>query len=360
MGQRTALYDLHQALGARMVEIDGWEMPLHYGSQVDDHLQVRQDCGLFDTSHMTIIDVCGADAREYLQHLLANDVARLHSNGEALYSAMLNEQGGVIDDLLVYWTYFGYRLVSSTADYEKSLHWMQRQAEGLHVCLRLRDDLSILSIQGPRARSRIAEQLSSHHTELIHSLAPFQGRFEGDWFIARTQYTGEDGLEIMLPAEDAVPLFNDLVGAGISPVGLGALETLRLEAGVNQYGQEIHERVTPLEANMDWSIAWLPSSRNFIGREALEAQRQQGPARKLVGLVLEERGQLRANQVVRICDDSQGKVTSGGFSPTLERPIALARVPVETGDRAEVEIRGKWLPVRVVKPAFVRQGKILV
>jgi aminomethyltransferase len=360
MGQRTPLYDLHLALGAKMVDFGGWDMPLHYGSQVEEHHQVRRDCGVFDVSHMTVVDVQGADAQRYLQYLLANDVARLGETGKALYSGMLNEQGGVIDDLIVYLCSWGYRVVVNASTRDKDLAWMQARAAGFAVELRERADLAMLAVQGPRARARIAELVTSARAELIHALKPFQGLPEGDWFIARTGYTGEDGLEIMLPAEQAVDFLNELVGAGIAPIGLGARDTLRLEAGMNLYGQDMDEQVSPLAANMAWTIAWEPATRDFVGRAALEAQRAAGDQPRLVGLVLEERGVLRAHQVVRIEGVGEGEITSGSFSPTLGKSIALARVPAATGERAEVEIRGKWFPVRVVRANFVRHGKPLI
>lgn len=360
MGQRTPLYDLHLALGAKMVDFGGWDMPLHYGSQVEEHHQVRRECGVFDVSHMCVVDVSGSQAKAFLQRLLANDVARLENPGKALYSAMLNEQGGVIDDLIVYLTEGGYRLVLNAGTRDKDLAWMHAQAGDFDVQLRERRDLAMLAIQGPKARARVCELLSQARAALIHELKPFQGLPEGDWFIARTGYTGEDGLEIVLPVTEVVSFLNDLVGAGISPIGLGARDTLRLEAGMNLYGQDMDEQVSPLAANMAWTIAWEPAERDFIGRTALQAQRAVGCSSKLVGLVLEERGVLRAHQVVRVEGIGDGEITSGSFSPTLNKSIALARVPAATGDRAEVEIRGKWYPVRVVRPGFVRNGKTLI
>ncbi|WP_017938083.1 glycine cleavage system aminomethyltransferase GcvT [Zestomonas thermotolerans] len=360
MGQRTPLYELHLALGAKMVDFGGWDMPLHYGSQVEEHHQVRRECGVFDVSHMTVVDVSGSQARDYLRQLLANDVARLQAPGKALYSAMLNERGGVVDDLIVYRTETGYRLVVNAATRAKDLAWMRARAEGFAVELQERAELAMLAIQGPQARARVAELMSAARAALIHELKPFEGAFEGDWFIARTGYTGEDGLEIMLPAAQAAEFFNDLVGAGIAPIGLGARDTLRLEAGMNLYGQDMDEDVSPLSANMAWTIAWEPVERDFVGRQALEALRAVGDQPKLVGLVLEERGVLRAHQVVRVEGIGEGEITSGSFSPTLGKSIALARVPAATGDRAQVEIRGKWYPVRVVKPSFVRHGKALI
>ncbi|MFI8226451.1 glycine cleavage system aminomethyltransferase GcvT [Pseudomonas sp. NPDC085632] len=360
MGQRTPLYDLHLALGAKMVDFGGWDMPLHYGSQVEEHHEVRRDCGVFDVSHMTVIDVTGPQAKAWLQHLLANDVDRLHRPGRALYSTMLNERGGIVDDMIVYRLDDAYRLVFNASTRDQDLAWMNAQLGSYDVQLHERSELAMLAIQGPQARHKIAELVTQSRATLIQHLKPFEGYTDGDWFIARTGYTGEDGLEICLPANQAPGFFNDLVGAGISPIGLGARDTLRVEAGMNLYGQDIHQDVSPLASNMVWSIAWEPATRQFIGRAALEAEKAAGVAHKLVGLVLEERGVLRAHQVVRIADVGEGEITSGSFSPTLSKSIALARVPMATADRAEVEIRGKWYPVRVVKPTFVRHGKTLI
>ncbi|MBA1261886.1 glycine cleavage system aminomethyltransferase GcvT [Stutzerimonas stutzeri] len=360
MGQRTPLYDQHLALGAKMVDFGGWDMPLHYGSQVEEHHQVRRDCGVFDVSHMTIVDVAGAQAKGYLQRLLANDVARLREVGKALYSAMLNKAGGVIDDLIVYLTEQGYRLVLNAGTRDKDMVWLQSHAEDFEVTLHERADLAMLAIQGPQARARMMDIVAQSRTTLIQELKPFYGLTAGDWFIGRTGYTGEDGLEIILPAEEAPDFFSELVGAGIAPIGLGARDTLRLEAGLNLYGQDMNEDVSPLAANMGWSIAWEPAERDFIGRAALQAQREHNEQPRLVGLVLEERGVLRAHQVVRVNGIGEGEITSGSFSPTLGKSIALARVPANTAERAEVEIRNKWYPVRVVQPTFVRNGRVLV
>ncbi|MGM7281666.1 glycine cleavage system aminomethyltransferase GcvT [Pseudomonas guariconensis] len=360
MGQRTPLYDLHLALGAKMVDFGGWDMPLHYGSQVEEHHQVRSDCGVFDVSHMTVIDVAGDQATPWLQRLLANDVARLDSLGKALYSPLLNADGGVIDDLIAYRTEIGYRLVANAATRDKVLSWLQAQSAGFAINFVERSELAILAIQGPHAREKVAQLLSAPRAALVRELRPFEGVAEGDWFIARTGYTGEDGLEIIFPGQQAPAFFNDLVGAGIAPSGLGARDTLRLEAGMNLYGQDIDENHTPLTSNLGWSVAWEPAERDFIGRTGLLAEIEQGVQEKLVGLVLEERGVLRAHQVVRVAGIGEGEITSGSFSPTLSKSIALARVPMATGERAEVEIRGKWYPVRVVKPTFVRHGKILI
>lgn len=360
MGQRTPLYDLHLALGAKMVDFGGWDMPLHYGSQVEEHHQVRRECGVFDVSHMPIIDVQGRDACLYLQRVLANDVARLAAVGDAQYSLMLNAEGGIIDDLLVYRLEAGYRLVLNASNLAKDLAWLESMREGFAVSLQVRDDLATLAIQGPHALERCRAIVNPPRSALIQKLKPFSGLSEGDWFIARTGYTGEDGLEIMLPAAEAMGLFNELVGAGIAPIGLGARDTLRLEAGMVLYHQDIDESITPLEAGLMPAVALEPVAREFIGRSALNNKQAGGQLRRLVGLVLEERGVLRAHQVVRVAGMGDGEITSGSFAPTLGKSIALARVPAGTAERAEVEIRGKWYPVRVVQPKFVRRGHVLI
>lgn len=357
MGLRTPLYDQHVSAGAKMVDFGGWDMPLHYGSQMEEHHQVRRDLGMFDVSHMTVVDVTGTEARAYLQYLLANDVARLTLAGKALYSGMLNEKGGVIDDLIVYLTSDGYRVVVNASTREKDLAWMNRQAESFAVSVTERSDLAMLAVQGPRAREVAGSVVSDSRAALINDLKPFQGLPEGDWFIARTGYTGEDGLEIVVPATDVAALWDALLAAGCKPCGLGARDTLRLEAGMNLYGSDMDESISPLAANMGWTIAWEPATREFIGRKALEKQREAGNQPRLVGLVLAERAVLRGHQRVIVEGVGEGEITSGSFSPTLGVSIALARVPRETGESAKVEIRGKLLDVRVVKPGFVRNGK---
>jgi aminomethyltransferase len=363
MGHKTALHAQHHALGAKLVDFSGWDMPLHYGSQVEEHHRVRQSAGMFDVSHMTIVDVSGAQARSYLRHLLANDVASLQQKGKALYSAMLNEQGGVIDDLIVYlmtepdtsgeW----YRVVVNCGTREKDLRWMADQALRFDVELTEQPELAMIAIQGPKARQRVEQIVSESRARLISELKPFFGQESEGWFIARTGYTGEDGLEIMLPEEDAADFWQQLLDAGVAPCGLGARDTLRLEAGMNLYGADMDEETSPLEAGMGWTLALEPAERRFVGRDALEALKARGVERKLVGLVLNERGVLRAHQTVVVEGVGEGEITSGSFSPTLGCSIALARVPVATGSSAEVEMRGKRVPVQVVKPPFVRHGE---
>ena len=366
MGKRTPLYDSHIAAGAKMVDFSGWDMPIHYGSQIEEHHAVRKDAGMFDVSHMLAIDLTGPDATPYLRRLLANDVARLTLSGKALYSCMLNESGGVIDDLIVY--YFApdrYRIVVNAGTAEKDLAWMRLQAADFAVSIKpLRPveaktdtGVAMIALQGPNARERFWTAFPVARAKTV-MLQVFQaGEWDG-WMIARTGYTGEDGFEITLPSVEAPAVWDKLVAAGIRPCGLGARDTLRLEAGMNLYGQDMDESVSPLEAGLAWTVDLKDMGRDFIGRKALEAQR---PGRHFVGLLLLDRGVLRAHQKV-FTAAGPGETTSGSFSPTLNQSIALARVPVGVvaGDEVEVEIRDKRLKARVVKPVFARHGKSLL
>lgn len=357
MAKKTPFYDLHVQANAKIVDFAGWDMPLHYGSQLHEHHLVRQHAGMFDVSHMGVVDLHGADATAYLRHLLANDVDRLHA-GKALYTCMLNEQGGVIDDLIVYQiTPDFYRIVINAGTREKDIAWMQNQAAAFNIELIERTDFVMLAIQGPEIKDKIAQIFPAEQLDAIRELKPFTFTMFDDWFIARTGYTGEDGYEIIFPADKASTLWQACLAAGIAPCGLGARDTLRLEAGLNLYGSDMDESVTPLESNLAWTVILDPSDRQFVGRTALETQKQQGVKRRLVGLVLEGPGVIRNHQKVIVQNDGEGEVTSGGYSPTLEKSIALARVPFDIGTECFVEIRNKQIPAQVIKPPFVRHGK---
>lgn len=359
MAQKTVLHASHLAAGAKMVDFFGWEMPINYGSQIEEHHAVRQDAGMFDVSHMTIVDLTGANTRNFLRYLLANDVVKLTTPGKALYSGMLNSTGGVIDDLIVYFLQEDFfRLVVNSATREKDLAHINAEAKAFNVTVTERPEFAMIAVQGPNAKAKVATLLTAEQQAAVAGMKPFFGVQAGNLFIATTGYTGEDGYEIALPNEQAADFWQQLVTAGVKPCGLGARDTLRLEAGMNLYGQDMDETVSPLAANMGWTIAWEPSDRNFIGRTALEQAKAAGTA-KLVGLVMEQKGVLRHGQKV-ITAAGEGEITSGTFSPTLGFSIAMARVPAATGDTAEVDIRGKLVPVKVVKPAFVRMGKKLV
>ncbi|MDO3387946.1 glycine cleavage system aminomethyltransferase GcvT [Gilvimarinus sp. SDUM040013] len=361
MGNRTALYQCHVDAGAKIVDFGGWDMPINYGSQIEEHHAVRQKAGMFDVSHMTVVDVTGNDARAYLRTLLANDIAKLDTHiGKALYSGMLNEAGGVIDDLIVYHLDGWYRVVVNCATRDKDLAWMAQQSEGFDVNLQERAELAMIAMQGPNALA-LAKQALPAQNDLIDSLNVFCGKAAGDWFIARTGYTGEDGLEIMLPEADAPAFWQALSESSVEPCGLGARDTLRLEAGMNLYGHEMDETVSPWQANMGWTIDLKDTERDFTGRAALEAQKAAGVPTKLVGLVLRERGVLRAEQTIIVeGSNATGVITSGSFSPTLGFSIALARVPADAEGEVIVEVRKKRLPVTIVKPNFVRHGQSLV
>lgn len=354
--QRTPLYDAHLAAGGRMVDFSGWEMPIHYGSQIEEHHQVRRDAGMFDVSHMTVVDVLGANVRPYLARLLANDISRLVEPGKALYSCMLNEDGGVIDDLIVYFFEEDrFRLVVNAGTRDKDMAWLQRQAQGFSIEVLERPELAMIAVQGPAAREKALAVMPAGLSAAAADLAAFFTTESGEWLVARTGYTGEDGFEISLPAHEAAGLWQKLLDAGVKPCGLGARDTLRLEAGLNLYGHEMDETVSPLEAGLGWTVA-MKDGRNFIGRQALQAQKDAGLKARLVGLVLEGKGILRQGQTVTTAEGS-GIVTSGGFSPTLERAIAFARIPLGSAAECTVEIRGKQLPARIVKPPFVRNGQ---
>ncbi|MGB5449938.1 MAG: glycine cleavage system aminomethyltransferase GcvT [Woeseiaceae bacterium] len=361
MGLQTPLYDKHVEAGARIVDFGGWDMPLHYGSQKEEHLAVRQNAGIFDVSHMTIVDLGGNKVREFLQLLVANDVAKLKDFGKALYTCMLNSAGGVIDDLIIYFIAdTQYRLIVNAATREKDLAWIGQQAAPFDVTVVERAELAMIAVQGPNARALATPCIGADWRDAALALKPFNGLQAGDVFVARTGYTGEDGWEIVLPSASAPATWDRLLAAGAAPCGLGARDTLRLEAAMNLYGSDMDESVSPLEAGLAWTVAWEPADRDFIGRQPMEKLRNSADKKRFVGLLLEDRGVLRNHQKVVVAGVGEGEITSGGFSPTLGRSIALARVPAGDYDRAQVEVRGKLLDVRIVKTPFVRNGKILI
>ncbi len=361
MGSKTPLYDNHVDAGARIVDFGGWDMPLHYGSQKEEHHAVRQKAGVFDVSHMTIVDLGGERVREFLQYLVANDVAKLKDYGKALYTCMLNPDGGVIDDLIIYFMADrAYRLIVNAATREKDLAWIRQQAGPFAIDVVERAELAMIAVQGPDARKLAAPCVDAEWRDAALALKPFNGLQAGDIFVARTGYTGEDGWEMVLPASEAPAVWNRLLAAGVAPCGLGARDTLRLEAAMNLYGSDMDESISPLEAGLGWTVAWEPGERDFIGRTPLEALRNSPDRQRFVGLLLEDRGVLRNHQRVVVEGVGEGEITSGGFSPTIGRSIALARVPAGDYDRAQVDIRGKLLNVRIVKTPFVRNGQIRI
>lgn len=356
MAQKTVLYDSHRQLGGHLVEFAGWELPLHFGSQLEEHHAVRRQAGMFDVSHMTVIDLNGPEANAFLRTLLANDVDRLSKPGKALYSCMLNDSGGVLDDLMVYrWGTDRFRMIANAATRAQDLAWIDQHAASYSVAIRHRTDLSIIAVQGPAARQMAASCLPQTLRRDASALGVFEGLFQDDWQISRTGYTGEDGYEIVLPNEAAGALWRSFLSAGIKPCGLGARDTLRLEAGLRLYGADMDSNVTPLEAGLGWTVAWQPPTRHFIGRKALEAYQARGNLRQFVGLILNDKGVLRAHQRV-VVPGAEGEITSGGFSPTLNRGIALARLPPGHFTHGQVEIRGQLKEAMVTPPRFVRFG----
>lgn len=360
MLKHTALHAEHQRLAAKLVDFAGWDMPIQYQSQLDEHHAVRMSVGMFDVAHMAALDLHGARVREFLRHLVANDVAKLKTPGKALYTCLLNEQGGVIDDLIVYFQREDFfRLVVNAGTADKDVAWFQRHAPAFGVTVTRRNDLGILAVQGPQTREKVLKHLPDALRAAASSLKNFESVHADPWFVATTGYTGEDGYELILPHAEIVALWKKLEADGVKPCGLGARDTLRLEAGMNLYGQDMDESVSPLECGLTWTVAFDPKDRDFIGRAALEAQRA-APKRKCLGLVLEGRGVMRAHMKLRFANGASGETTSGGFAPTLKQSIALARVDANADGACEVEIRGQWLPCKIVKPPFARNGKTLI
>lgn len=353
---KTPLHATHIACGARMVDFHGWEMPLHYGSQINEHHHVRKDAGMFDVSHMTIVDILGAGGRQFLRQLLTNDVDQLAHNGKALYSCMCNEHGGVVDDLIVYQRASdNYRVVLNSATKAKDMTWLRQKSEGFAVGLQEQPELAMLAIQGPEAIKKTLTVLNPAQIDAVSTLSNFECVDVDNWFFSRTGYTGEEGFEIILPQKFIVKMWSDLLQAGVAPCGLAARDTLRLEAGMLLYGQDMDETTTPLESGLAWTVKWQPEERGFIGMGALLRQKQEGPRRKMVGLTLLDKGIMRHGQKVITEEGLEGIITSGGYSPTLEHSIALARVPVDVGSQVMVDIRGKLIPASVGKPRFIKK-----
>jgi aminomethyltransferase len=357
---KTPLHANHIALGAKMVDFHGWEMPLHYGSQLEEHHTVRQAAGMFDVSHMTVVDVLGAGGRQFLRKLLTNDVDQLQHTGRALYGCMCNEHGGIIDDLIVYQRApDNYRLVLNSSTRMHDLAWIRDRIQGFAAGLQERQELSMIAVQGPEALHKTLKVLNPAQADAISTLTTFECVDVDGWFFARTGYTGEDGLEIIIPQEEVAALWDSLIQIGVKPCGLAARDTLRLEAGMMLYGQDMDETTTPLESGLAWTVKWEPQDRDFIGMGALLSQKRHGVTRKLVGLMLKDKGIMRSGQKVIVPGQPDGIITSGTYSPTLNQSIALARVPTGIGTEVMVEIRGKLFPATVTKPRFIKHGKAI-
>ena len=361
MTRKTILNASHRALGAKMVDFGGWDMPLNYGSQIEEHHAVRRDAGMFDVSHMTVVALHGERVRDFLRKLVANSIDKLKVQGKALYTCMLDADGGVVDDLIIYNLGDGFqRLVVNAATREKDLAWINAQAGDFGVEVRVREDLAMIAVQGPQARDKVIGLLHDDDRAAIAKLGKFASRdvrsAEGaPLFIARTGYTGEDGFEVTLATEHAVAFWDALLAAGVAPAGLGARDTLRLEAGLPLYSQDMDESTTPFEAGLGWTVS-LDEGRDFNGRAVLEAQRERGAARQMIGLVMDEKGVLRHGQK-GLAASGEGEILAGTCSPTVGKSIAFARIPAGDPGEVRVDIRGREVPVRVVAWPFVRGGQ---
>ncbi len=354
MAQQTPLYSQHCLLNAQMADFAGWQMPLNYGSQLNEHHAVRKQAGMFDVSHMGVVEITGTDATKYLRFLLANDVQKL-KDGKALYTCLLNPEGGVIDDLIVYRINPNYyRIVVNAGRRAVDVAWFKQCAVKYAVSVDTRFELGMIAVQGPQVLGLLDKLFPPALTQTIRELSPFGFLLNQGWQIARTGYTGEDGIEVILPGEEAPLFWQKLLDVGVQPCGLGARDTLRLEAGLNLYGVDMNESTSPLESNLGWTVAWQDANRDFMGREALVKQNQEGLTQRLVGLIMQQPGVLRNHQRIKF-GDHIGEITSGGFSPTLGYGIALARVPVGNEAAVAVERRGEWIPVSIVKPPFVKK-----
>jgi aminomethyltransferase len=358
--QQTPFYSNHLASNAKIVDFGGWALPINYGSQIKEHEAVRTNSGMFDVSHMLITDISGIDAKNFFRYLICNDVAKLEKFGigKALYSGLLNHEAGIIDDLIIYLMPFGYRLVTNAATEEKDMAWIKSIARDFQVNLTKRRDLAMLAVQGPKAIDQVIKIFPTLNEKLTN-LKPFMAIENNDYFFARTGYTGENGLEIMLPQKLASEFWNKLLKEGVIPCGLGARDTLRLEAGMNLYGHDMNENFSPLDSGMDWVVDLSDSSRDFIGRKSYESL-QASVHDIQVGLILTGKGVLREGQDVLVDANKVGVITSGTFSPTLKCSIAMARVNPNVSNIVQVKIRDNLELAKVVKLPFVRNGKILV
>ncbi len=360
--RRTPLYPCHLEAGARLVDFAGWEMPVQYAGLIAEHQAVRTAAGLFDVSHMGEVRVAGAGATAFLQRLTPNDVSKL-APGRAHYSALLTEAGTYVDDLLIYrLAEDEYLLVVNASNREKDFAWIAGHAPAGLELADLSEEYALLALQGPKALE-ILSGLTDADLAAIRYYGFVQGEVGGHpTLISRTGYTGEDGFELYLPPAAAPELWRLLLAAGtpfgLMPAGLGARDTLRLEAAMALYGHEIDDQTTPWEAKLDWTIKL--EKGDFIGRDALVAQRAAGPTRQLVGFEVAGRGIARQDHGVVVEGRQVGVVTSGTFSPTFQKALGLAIVPVELatiGQRLTVDVRGREIEATVVATPFYRRAR---
>jgi aminomethyltransferase len=354
--RRTPLYDEHRALGARLVDFAGWEMPVQYEGIKVEHNAVRNRAGLFDVSHMGEAVFRGPEAEEALQRLVTRDVGRL-AEGQAGYSAVCYESGGTVDDVIVYRRPEDFLVVVNASNREKDLEHFRSNTEDLDVEVADEsDDWALLALQGPEA----ADLLQNLTDANLSDLRPFrfvEGEVAGaKTIISRTGYTGEDGFELYLAPGDAPRVWRELFGSGATPAGLGARDTLRLEAGMCLYGNELDPETTPLEAGIGFAVH-LDKEREFIGQEALRKEKEEGLRKKLVAFEVEGRGIARHDYPVRVGEEDVGRVTSGTLSPTLGKAIGLALVSPGVEDRFEVAIRDRPVEAHTVPLPFYKREK---
>ena len=351
---KTPLNKSHIELGAKMVNFSNWEMPISYSSLIEEHNAVRNTVGIFDVSHMSVFDFDGDNQVAFFEKIFANDIKKIYKDNKAIYGALLNEEGGILDDLIIYHANNKFRLVSNCSTREQNRQWFEKHAVEFGVKVMERSDMGILAIQGPDALNKILE--IKEIDAQVNTLQSFGCMFEGDKLYARTGYTGEDGLELIVPTKDINHLWDQALELGCTPIGLGARDTLRLEAGLNLYGNDMTINNHPYESNMGWTIDMSDESREFIGKDALLSI-DQSKSQKIVGIILQDKGVLRSGYEITH-EQGKGVVLSGSYSPTLQSSIGLARVDQGYKENGKVMIRNKLLNIDFVSPRFLGQGKI--
>ena len=351
---KTPLNKSHIELGAKMVNFSNWEMPISYSSLIEEHNAVRNTVGIFDVSHMSVFDFDGDNQVAFFEKIFANDIKKIYKDNKAIYGALLNEEGGILDDLIIYHANNKFRLVSNCSTREQNRQWFEKHAVEFGVKVLERSDMGILAIQGPDALNKILEIKEIDNQ--VNTLQSFGCMFEGDKLYARTGYTGEDGLELIVPTKDINHLWDQALELGCTPIGLGARDTLRLEAGLNLYGNDMTINNHPYESNMGWTIDMSDENREFIGKDAILSI-DQSKSQKIVGIILQDKGILRSGYEITH-EQGKGVVLSGSYSPTLQSSIGLARVDQGYKENGKVMIRNKLLNIDFVSPRFLGQGKI--
>lgn len=350
--KRTPLYEAHRRLGAKLVEFSGWEMPIQYTSIVEEHHAVRSSVGIFDVSHMGEIEISGRDALDLVQKLITNDASVLKEY-QVLYSPMCYESGGTVDDLLVYRLPDRFLLVVNAANTEKDFAWVQRNARGFSATVRdASADYGQIAIQGPQAEAFLQPFTQCSLRELRYYWATHTRVFDSDVLLSRTGYTGEDGFEVYAQPQIVVHIWEELLRAGAKPIGLGARDTLRFEAGLPLYGHELDEQTTPVEAGLGWAVK--EKSCDYNGKAVLLAQKRQGPKKKLIGLKMLEPGVPRQGYKIFADSKEVGVVTSGTFAPSVNAFLAMGFVTTDTAAVWEIEIRGQRKRAQITKLPFYR------